>query len=281
MIALQIKNKLLQIGAIALVCGTLYSCEKEAIQTLPQRDWELVWSDEFEGAAGTSPDNTKWVFDIGRGPNNDGWGNNELQTYTRSTENVKLDGKGNLMITATGGGGSFNSGRIKTLGKFSQTYGRFEARIQTPTGPGLWPAFWMLGDNITTVDWPQCGEIDIMEQKGHESHVTYGSIHGPGYSGGGALGGIFVFNNGRFNLNFHVYAVEWSEDVLDFYVDGFLYERITIDQVEAFGEWVYNQPFFILLNVAVGGSFVGFPTTGTAFPQSMIVDYVRVYQEKN
>jgi beta-glucanase (GH16 family) len=280
MIALKIKNKLLQLSAIALVSSTLYSCEKEAVQTLPQRDWELVWSDEFEGTAGSSVDNSKWVFDIGRGPGNDGWGNQELQVYTNSTENVKLDGNGNLMITATGGGGSFNSGRIKTLGKFSQRYGRFEARIQTPTGPGMWPAFWMLGDNINTVDWPQCGEIDIMEQKGHESHVTYGSIHGPGYSGGGALGGLFVLNNGRFNLNFHVYAVEWFEDVLDFYVDGFLYKRITIDEVRTDGEWVFNQPFFILLNVAVGGTFVGFPTPGTTFPQSMYVDYVRVYQER-
>ena len=114
MIALKIKNKLLQLSAVALLSGTLYSCEKEAVQTLPQRDWELVWSDEFDGSAGSSVDNTKWVFDIGRGPNNDGWGNQELQTYTSSTENVKLDGNGNLMITVTGGGGSFNSGRIKT-----------------------------------------------------------------------------------------------------------------------------------------------------------------------
>lgn len=280
MIALKIKNKLLQIGAIALVSGTLYSCEKEAVQTVPQRNWDLVWSDEFTGSQGTSPDNSKWVFDIGRGPNNDGWGNQELQVYTNSTDNVKLDGDGNLMITATGGGGSFNSGRIKTQGKFSQRYGRIEARIKTTTGPGMWPAFWMLGDNITTVDWPQCGEIDIMEQKGHESQITYGSIHGPGYSGGGALGGSYVLNNGRFNLNFHVYAVEWFENVLDFYVDDFLYKRITIDEVGAEGQWVFNQPFFILLNVAVGGSFVGFPTSGTTFPQSMYVDYVRVYQEQ-
>lgn len=281
MIALQIKNKLILTGAIALVACTLYSCEKEAIQTLPQRDWELVWSDEFNGAAGSSVNSTNWAFDIGRGPNNDGWGNQELQTYTNSTNNVRLDGKGNLEIIATGGGGSFNSGRIKTQGKFSQTYGRFEARIQTPTGPGLWPAFWMLGENITTVNWPQCGEIDIMEQKGHESHITYGTIHGPGYSGGNSISGDFPLKNGRFNLNFHVYAAEWGPDFIDFFVDDFLYKRITTAEVQEQGEWVFNQPFFIILNVAVGGTFVGFPTSGTPFPQSMIVDYVKVYRERN
>jgi beta-glucanase (GH16 family) len=280
MIAFKIKNKLIQLGAVAFIASTFASCEKEAIQTLPQRDWELVWSDEFTGSLGASPDNTKWVFDIGRGPGNDGWGNQELQTYTNSPDNVKLDGNGNLVITATGGGGSFNSGRIKTLGKFSQRYGRFEARIKTPTGPGMWPAFWMMGDNITTVGWPQCGEIDIMEQKGLESNWTYGSIHGPGYSGGGAISSGFALQNGRFNLNYHIYAVEWNENTLDFFVDGFLYKRITSEEVTALGQWVFNQPFFLLLNLAVGGTFVGFPTSGTTFPQSMLIDYVRVYSEK-
>jgi beta-glucanase (GH16 family) len=280
MIAFQLKNKLLQIGVLSLVLGTLTSCEKEAVQTLPQREWELAWSDEFNGAAGTSVDNTKWAFDIGRGPNNDGWGNQELQTYTNSTDNVRLDGNGNLLIIATGGGGSFNSGRIKTQGKFSQAYGRFEARIQTPTGPGLWPAFWMLGDNITTVNWPQCGEIDIMEQKGHESHILHGSIHGPGYSGGNSITRDFALSNGRFNLNFHVYAVELGADFIDFFVDDFLYQRISIADVRAKGEWVFDKPFFMLLNVAVGGTFVGFPTSGTPFPNTMTIDYVKVYQEK-
>ncbi|HMP93537.1 MAG TPA: glycoside hydrolase family 16 protein, partial [Phnomibacter sp.] len=251
----------------------------EAIQKLPQRNWELAWSDEFTGAAGSLPDNTKWSFDIGTGDN--GWGNQELQYYTNRPSNVQLDGNGNLVITARSesfSGSGFTSGRIKTQGKFAQQYGRFEARIQTPTGPGLWPAFWMLGSNIDAVSWPQCGEIDIMEQRGQEPNITHGSLHGPGYSAGNAITKAYQLPTGRFDTKFHVYAVEWGPDYVDFFVDNFLYKRATPADVT--GQWVYNTPFFIILNVAVGGAFVGFPTAGTPFPQSMIVDYVKVYKQK-
>jgi beta-glucanase (GH16 family) len=264
----------------ALIVLAFTSCEKEAVQTLPQRAWELVWSDEFAGAANTAPDSTKWNYDIGRGPNNDGWGNSELQTYTNSLVNVRQDGNGNLLIVATGSNGSYTSGRIKTQGKFSHGYGRFEARIKTPYGPGIWPAFWMLGNNINTVPWPQCGEIDIMEVKGQEPNILHGSIHGPGYSGGNALTKSYSLMNDRLDSKFRVYAVEWGPDYIDFFIDDYLYQRITPDDVAAKGEWVFNQNFFILLNVAVGGSFVGFPTSGTPFPQTMTVDYVKVYKEK-
>lgn len=277
---IKIKNKIVQLSALATILCTLNSCEKEAVQSLPQRNWELVWSDEFDGTSGTAPDNTKWSFDVGRGANNDGWGNQELQTYTNSADNVKLNGTGSLMITAVANGTSYTSGRIKTQGKFSQAYGRYEARIKTTTGPGIWPAFWLLGNNVTTVSWPNCGEIDIMEQKGQESHITYGTIHGPGYSGGNSIAKSYAIENSRFNLNYHVYAVEWGTDYIDFFVDNFLYQRITPEQVKAKGQWVFNQPFFIILNVAVGGNYVGFPTSGTPFPQSMLVDYVRVYKQK-
>lgn len=252
----------------------LFGCVKEAKQTLPERSWELVWSDDFTGTAGNTPDNTKWSFDIGGG----GWGNNELQTYTNNANNIKLDGNGKLVITAISNPSGFTSARIKTKGLFSQAYGRFEARIKTPTGPGIWPAFWMLGANIDTKPWPQCGEIDIMEQRGQQPSITHGTLHGPGYSGGNSIGKAYGLTTGRFDTDYYIYAVEWGENYIDFFVNDFLYQRLTPENVT--GEWVYNQPFFLLLNVAVGGNFVGFPTTGTPFPQSMYVDFVKVYKQK-
>lgn len=276
-------NSVNKIFLRAVVCITiataLYSCKQEAVQTLPNRNWQLVWSDDFTGAAGTSPDPSKWSFDIGTGEN--GWGNQELQYYTSRPSNIALDGSGNLVITArqeSFSGSPFTSARIKTKGKFSQGYGRFEARIKSVTGPGIWPAFWMLGANIDAKPWPQCGEIDIMEQRGQEPYINNGSIHGPGYSGANAITKSYALSNGRFDTDFHIYAVEWGVDYIDFFVDDFLYQRITPKDVP--GEWVYNQPFFIIMNVAVGGNYVGFPTAGTPFPQSMTVDYVKVYKQQ-
>lgn len=274
-----IKNIFIAAGICGLLILALNGCKKDAVQSLPQREWELTWSDEFSGSAGTAPDNTKWKFDIGTGDN--GWGNSELQYYTNRPSNIQLDGKGNLVITARSesfAGSGFTSARIKTKDLFAQKYGRFEARIKTPTGPGMWPAFWMLGANIDTKPWPQCGEIDIMEQRGQQPSVTHGSVHGPGYSGANAVTKPYGLTTGRFDTDYHVYAVEWGEDYIDYFVDNFLYQRITPEKVT--GEWVYNTPFYILLNVAVGGNFVGFPTTGTPFPQSMYVDYVKVYKQK-
>jgi beta-glucanase (GH16 family) len=256
---------------------TISSCKKNAVQALPQRSWELTWSDDFTGTAGSSPSTTKWSFDIGAG----GWGNSELEYYTNRSQNVSLDGSGNLMITArqeSYGGSPFTSGRIKTKGIFSQAYGRFEARIKTPYGPGIWPAFWLLGSNVDAATWPQCGEIDIMEQRGQEPNINHGSVHGPGYSGANAITKAYGLMNGRFDTDYHIYAVEWGPDFIDYFVDNFLYERVTPNEVT--GTWVYDHPFFIILNVAVGGNYVGFPTTGTPFPQSMYVDYVKVYKQK-
>jgi beta-glucanase (GH16 family) len=227
------------------------------------------------------PDTTMWVYDIGRGPGNDGWGNAELQYYTNRPSNVQMDGQGNLVITArreSFGGADFTSTRIKTKGLFAQKFGRFEARIKSPSGPGIWPAFWMLGANIDEVKWPQCGEIDILEIKGNQPNVVYGSVHGPGYSGGNAKTKSYQSPDSRFDNDFHIFAIEWGNDYIDYFIDNFLYQRITPGDLN--GEWVFNQPFYMILNVAVGGNFVGFPTTGTALPQSMIVDYVRVYKEK-
>lgn len=253
------------------------SCEKEAVQTLPDRNYVLVWSDEFDDTAVTTLNASKWTYDLGTGQN--GWGNNELQTYTQNSQNVRIDVTGNLVITARKDmAGNYTSARIKTQGLFTQKYGRIEARIKTPTGAGIWPAFWMLGSNIDSVSWPQCGEIDIMEQKGKFSNITYGSIHGPGYSGGQAITTPYALQNNRFDMGYYVYAVEWGADRIDFFVNDYLYKRITPADVP--GEWVYNQPFFLILNVAVGGNFVGSPNDFTPFPCSMFVDYVRVYQEQ-
>ncbi len=275
---LNIKNKIIKIGLASTIIISLSSCEKEAKQTLPNRQYQLVWNDEFNDVAGSSPDTSKWVADIGTGQL--GWGNQELQYYTKNGRNLQQDGNGNLQITAIKenfASSGFTSARIKTQGKFSYGYGRYEARIKTPTGPGIWPAFWMLGDNINSVSWPKCGEIDILEQKGQESHITYGTVHGPGYAGGTSIGKSYSLLNNRFDADYHIYAVEWGEDFIDFFVDDYLYQRVTPSDVT--GEWVFNQNFFLILNIAVGGNFVGFPITGTPFPQTMSIDYVRVYKQ--
>ena len=271
------KRYTLLVTLVFVLMLSMVSCNPEAVQKVDQHNWQLTWSDDFEGAAGVLPDATKWTFDIGNG----GWGNQELQYYTNRPENVSLDGTGNLVITAKSesfGGSSFTSARIKTQGLFSQAYGRFEARIKTPYGPGIWPAFWMLGANNQTVAWPQCGEIDIMELKGHQPSINHGSLHGPGYSGGSAITDTYALLNDRFDNDYHIFAVEWDADKIDFFVDDYLYQRVKKSDVSSKGEWVYDHPFYLILNIAVGGNFVGFPTAQTPFPQKMMIDYVKVYQ---
>ncbi|MBK8194327.1 MAG: glycoside hydrolase family 16 protein [Lewinellaceae bacterium] len=264
---------------LAVISFAFWTCKDDA-NDITNRNWQLVWADDFNGLAGQSPDAANWAYDIGTG--NNGWGNQELQYYTDRPENIAMDGLGNLAITARSesfGGSGFTSARIKTQGLFDRAYGRFEARIKLPWGPGIWPAFWMLGSNIDDAPWPQCGEIDIMEYRGQQPNLVHGSVHGPGYSGGAAITKSFGFTDNRFDVDFHVFAVEWGADYIDYYVDDTLYQRITPDDTP--GEWVYDHPFFIILNVAVGGNFVGFPTSQTPFPQTMLVDYVKVYKEAN
>lgn len=274
------KNYILTVSIVIILLFSIVSCNPDTAQNVEKRNWELTWSDEFDGASGALPDATKWTYDIGNG----GWGNQELQYYTNRPENVSLDGNGNLVITAKSesfGGSSFTSARIKTKGLFEQAYGRFEARLKTPYGPGIWPAFWMLGANNETVTWPQCGEIDIMELKGHQPSILHGTIHGPGYSGGNAITDTYALLNDRFDNGYHIFAVEWDTEKIDFFVDGYLYNRITKSAVASKGEWVYDHPFFLILNIAVGGNFAGFPTSETPFPQKMTIDYVRAYRLVN
>ncbi len=245
--------------------------------------WTLVWSDEFDGADGSGIDTTKWAAQTG----GDGWGNQEREYYTNDLANAQEQG-GNLVITATTAGAAaqtcwygqclYTSARLQTMGLFQQAYGRFEARIKIPRGQGLWPAFWMLGNNIGTAGWPQCGEIDIMENIGKEPGIVHGSMHGPGYSGGSALTAAYTLpGSAALADDFHVYAVEWEVGVARFYLDDTLYETKTPADVPAGTTWVFDHPFFILLNVAVGGSWPGDPDATTVFPQTMLVDYVRVY----
>jgi beta-glucanase (GH16 family) len=216
-----------------------------------------------------------------------GWGNNELETYTNRTQNAHVQ-DGNLVIAAikeafTGSDGiarQYTSARLKTAGAFEQKYGRFEARIKITQGQGMWPAFWMLGNNIGTAGWPACGEIDIMENIGKEPSIAHGSMHGPGYSGANGLTGGYTLPSGKFADDFHIFAVEWEASAVRFYVDGNLYETRTPADLPAGKTWVFDHPFFILLNVAVGGDWPGNPDNTTAFPQNMLVDYVRVYTKK-
>ncbi|MDX6306821.1 MAG: hypothetical protein QOI77_3790 [Blastocatellia bacterium] len=244
--------------------------------------WSLVWSDEFEGVSGSPVDSSKWSFDVG----GNGWGNNELETYTSRTANSDLEG-GTLVIktlkeTFAGSDGisrNYTSARLLTRNKFTQAYGRFEARIKIPYGQGIWPAFWMLGDNINTAGWPNCGEIDIMENIGKEPSIVHGTFHGPGYSGGSGIGAPYSLPNGqKFSDDFHTFAIEWEPNIVRFYVDGLLYRTQTSANLPAGTSWVFDHPFFIILNVAVGGGWPGNPDATTVFPQKMLVDYVRVYQ---
>jgi len=237
----------------------------------------LVWSDEFDGAANTSPNGNNWGFDTGAG----GWGNNELENYTSRTSNARLNGQGQLEIVARAesfNGSSFTSARLNTAGRFTQRYGRFEARIKLPAGNGLWPAFWSLGDNIGSAGWPTCGELDIMEVV-RDFTVNHGSAHGPGYSGGNPLTGTFQLPSGSFADDFHIFAIEWQPNEVRWIVDNTVYERRTPADLPPGTTWVYDHPFFLLLNLAVGGNFPGPPDASTRFPATMTVDYVRVYAQ--
>ena len=272
----QFKIKALKIlgKSVLLAAGffVILSCSDD-VQTVTNLT-ELVMQDEFDNAG--APNSSLWGFDIGTGQN--GWGNNELEYYTDREENVTVK-DGVLRITAlkeSFEGSNYTSARMLTQGKFEQAYGRFEARIQMPWGQGLWPAFWMLGADIETNPWPGAGEIDIMEFRGQEPTKILGTVHGPGYSGGGAVTKSYILKNDRFDTGFHVFGIEWGPEYINYYVDDVLYNQITPAKVP--GKWVFDKPFYILINLAVGGSFVGSPTSETVFPQTMTIDYVRVYK---
>jgi beta-glucanase (GH16 family) len=276
----KIHSKLIMnLGLLFAVATLVLSCspnENQEVTTLNN----LVLEDDFliDGA----PDPVLWGFDIGDGAAQGipGWGNNESQYYTDRSENVVVE-DGMLKITAlkeSYQGSDYTSARILTKGKYQRKFGRFEARIKLPWGQGIWPAFWLLGDdsNATQV-WPQIGEIDIMEYRGQEPTIVHGSLHGPGYSGGQAITKQYDLVSERFDTDFHVFGIEWGPDYINYYVDDVLYNQITPQDVT--GEWVFNDnEFYIIMNLAVGGTFAGSPGLDTVYPQTMQVDYVRVYE---
>jgi len=265
--------------------------------------WNLVWAQEFEDR---DVDTAVWTFEVGNGHAQGipGWGNAELQFYTDKNAFVK---DGHLVIEAREEGARdaygtyrFTSARLTTQGTFSLRYGKVEIRAKLPEGQGIWPALWMLGANIDEAPWPVCGEIDIMEMLGHDPRTVYGHVHGPGYSGGASIGATYTLPKDApsFSEEFHVFSIEWDEEEIRWYVDGDLYftfsketlERMNREWFEQQGmewahhrtqiyRWVFDQEFFLLVNVAVGGQWPGYPDERTQFPQRMYVDYIRVYEK--
>lgn len=244
--------------------------------------WQLAWSDEFDQPDGSAPSGTNWVYDLGGG----GWGNQELETYTSRRVNSRIE-EGMLVIEArkesfTGTdhiARDYTSARLKTQGRGAWTYGRIEARMKLPSGQGIWPAFWMLGTNISTAGWPGCGEIDIMENIGREPSIVHATLHGPGYSGGKGIGtGKTLPGGQKLSDAFHVYSIEWETNRIRWFYDNQLYFTVTPAQLPDGAKWVFDHPHFIILNLAVGGAWPGNPDTTTVFPQKLVVDYVRVYK---
>jgi beta-glucanase (GH16 family) len=266
----------------AVSCGGQTAKSSNTTPPPTSGTYQLVWSDEFNGADGSAPDATKWAIQTG----GNGWGNNELEYYTARASNVQVSG-GNLVITAvkedyTGPDQvtrHYTSARMQTKGLFSQTYGRIEARIKIPKGQGMWPAFWMLGSDIDTNPWPACGEIDIMENIGKEPALLHGSLHGPGYAPGNVTA-TYTLPSGGLADDYHLYAVEWEAQQVRFYIDSTLYATFTPTNLPQGSPWEFNKPEFVLLNLAVGGDWPGNPDGTTQFPQQMLVDYVRVYQKQ-
>lgn len=237
-----------------------------------------VWAGEFDGPAGARPDPRTWRPETG----GDGWGNAELQYYTGETANAALDGAGHLAITvrradppaAAYGGRGYTSARLISKDLRSFSGGLIEARIKLPAGRGIWPAFWLLGTDIDRVGWPRCGEIDVMENFGTDPAAVHGTVHGPGYCGGGGISGA-LSTGAPLAGDFRVYAVDWEPDRIRWYVDGTCYHTVTPDDLRG-KPWVFDHEFYLLLNVAVGGTATVAPDDSTTFPQTMLVDYVRV-----
>ena len=253
--------------------------------------WVQVWSDEFDGAAGARIDSTKWSYETADGCKQGicGWGNNEKEYYTDASENIALNGQGQLTIvarrapaglTCSYGPCLYTSARITTRGKMLAAPGRVEARIKLPAGQGLWPAFWMLGHTSPITPWPACGELDIMENKGSQSSTTSSAVHGPGYSGETPFAHSNSLASGVLADDFHTFAVEWDSLAVRFFVDGTVHYAVTRNEVEHYGSSILDQPFFLMLNLAVGGHFDGDPQSDAIFPATMLVDYVRVYARR-
>ena len=270
------------------IAASILSCTRSSRGSNALQAWTLEWSDEFNGKAGTPVDSRIWSYDTGDGcaAGICGWGNEERESYSSAAENIALDGKGSLAIVARRASAQlkcyygpcrYTSGKIKTQGKARAQPGRVEARIKLPEGQGLWPAFWLLGNSFPQTPWPQCGELDVMENHGHATNETSSAIHGPGYFGQTPFVHGHTLQSGKYSDDFHVFAVEWDSVRVRFFVDNAPQYTITRPEVERLGAWVFDQPFFVVLNLAVGGKFDGDPASDAIFPATMLVDYVRAY----
>ena len=279
-------------AAGALVTASLAcSTDGPSIAATPTSEWVQVWSDEFDGVSGSHIDTTNWSYETSDGCQVGicGWGNSEKEYYTDSTDNIALNGQGQLQIVArTAPAGlscyygpcRYTSAKITTRGKMLASPGRVEARIKLPAGQGLWPAFWMLGHGNPVTPWPDCGEIDIMENKGSQLSTTSSALHGPGYSGATPFAHSHDLPSGKLAEDFHTFAVEWDSLHVRWFVDDTAHYGVTRDAVRRYGKSVLDQPFFVILNLAVGGHFDGDPQSDAIFPAAMLVDYVRVFALK-
>ncbi|MTI29350.1 glycoside hydrolase family 16 protein, partial [Xanthovirga aplysinae] len=256
--------------------------EEEVVEepTTDESEYVLVWSDEFDG---TTLDQTKWSYLLGDGTSfglPSGWGNNELQYYTNQNATVNA---GTLKITAkeeSMGGKNYTSTRLESKNKGDWTYGKFEARMRLPIGQGIWPAFWMLPTDNVYGGWPQSGEIDIMEYLGHQPNVVHGTVHyGLPWPDNSHYGNPYRIITSDFNQDFHIFGIEWEPEEIRWYVDGIHYS--TVNPTTIGENWPFDQNFHLLLNLAVGGDWPGNPDASTVFPQTLEVDYVRVYTKEN
>ncbi len=283
-----------------VLSASLVSCSTPSIvSTLPTTPstpptttkWVQVWSDEFDGAAGSRVDGTKWSYETADGCQQGicGWGNSEREYYTDAAENIALNGQGQLMIvarrapaglTCSYGPCLYTSARITTRGNMLAAPGRVEARIKLPKGQGLWPAFWMLGHTSAITPWPDCGELDIVENKGSQPSTTSSAVHGPGYSGATPFAHSNSLAGAVLSDDFHIFAVEWDSAGVAFFVDGTAHYVVTRAAIQQYGKSILDQPFFLMLNLAVGGHFDGDPQSDAIFPATMLVDYVRVYSRQ-
>lgn len=258
---------------VSLLAVPLLCCAQD-------NEYELVWADEFDYTG--QPDTAKWNYDLGDGcPDLCGWGNNELQYYTKRPENVRAE-NGHLIIEArreTHKTRNYTSARILTRNREAWTYGRFEIRAKLPSGRGTWPAIWMLPENWPYGGWPESGEIDIMEHVGHEPEFIYGSVHTAAYN---HMEGTQYTDTLRIRdaeSAFHVYAIEWTPDNIKWYVNDRKFAEFKNEQ-KTFKEWPFDKPFHLILNIAVGGNWGGaYGVEENIWPQKMYVDYVRVFQK--
>jgi len=253
----------------------------------PLSGYRLLFADEFNAPAGEVPNPRHWGHDVG----GHGWGNNELQYYSKNPQNAYHDGQGHLVIALRNephlaqfrNGKRYSSARLTTNDRFEIQHGLIEARLKVPSGQGLWPAFWMLGADFPKTPWPACGEIDIMEHVGNDPTRMHTNIHGPNFSGNNGLGqGVTLPNSEPFANAYHTVALKWEPYELTWYLDGQKMRTLRRNDIQSPSKpWVFNKPFFLLLNLATGGEWAGEPDASTVFPAFFMIDYVRVYGQSS